>query len=140
MQHLAVKAEEWNEPGVREGIYIASMIYMENRGNESWGSKLNRSETVRQERGEVLGEAAGCLWMSIDARERYRAMKLRIPKRAFVSPFEMMEMHMAVSDEKEAKISHQTRIDRKSRVRHAQHHDAIGEGANSESDECERNR
>ena len=47
MQHLAVKAEEWNEPGIREGIYIASLIYMKNRGNESCRSKLNNSETVR---------------------------------------------------------------------------------------------
>ena len=25
-KHLAVKAEEWNEPGVREGIYTASLM------------------------------------------------------------------------------------------------------------------
>ena len=31
MKHLAVKAEEWNEPGVREGIYTASLIY-----EDSW--------------------------------------------------------------------------------------------------------
>ena len=24
MQHLAAKAEEWDEPGIREGTYIAS--------------------------------------------------------------------------------------------------------------------
>ena len=46
MQHLAAKAEEWDEPGVRECIYTASLIYMKNRGNESRGSKLNSSETA----------------------------------------------------------------------------------------------
>ena len=28
MRHLAVKDEEWNEPAVLEGLYIASLIYM----------------------------------------------------------------------------------------------------------------
>merc|ERR1712112_270982 len=83
-KHLAAKAEEWNEPGVREGLYTASLIYMKTHGNDSRGSKLNSSETVRLECGEVLGEAAGCLWMSIDAREWYHATKLRIFKHSFV--------------------------------------------------------
>ena len=58
MQHLAVKAGEWNEHGVREGIYTASLIYMEQRGNDSSGSKLNSQETAKQECGEAIGEAA----------------------------------------------------------------------------------
>ena len=103
MQHLAVKAEEWDEPGVREGLYTASLIYMKQCGNDSWGSKLNSSEAVRQECGEVAGEAARVTWASIDAREWYRAMKLKIPKPAFASPFGMMETLMAVSAEKEPK-------------------------------------
>ena len=37
MKHLAVKAEEWNEPGVREGIYTASLMYIRTNGNESSG-------------------------------------------------------------------------------------------------------
>ena len=76
---------------------------MKTYGTDSRGSKLSSSETVRLERGEVMGGAAGCLWVSIDAREWYRDTKLRIPKRAFVSPFEVMEMPVAVDDEKEAK-------------------------------------
>ena len=100
MQRLAVKAEEWNEPGVREGLYTASMIYMEQCGNDSWGCKLDSSETVRQECGEVVGGAARVMWASIDARGRCRAMKLKISNRAFASPFGMMEMLMAVNAEK----------------------------------------
>ena len=126
-KHLAVNAEERNGPGVREGLYTASLIYMKTHGNESWGSKLNSSETVRLERGEVLGEAAGCLRMSIDAREWYRATKLRIPKRAFASPFEMVEMLMAVSGGKEAKYRIRVGSAGESRLRHAQHNDASGE-------------
>ena len=38
-KHLAVKAEEWNEPGVREGLYTASLIYMKTHGNDSWGKQ-----------------------------------------------------------------------------------------------------
>ena len=34
MKHLAAKAEEWNEPGVREGLYTASLIYMKHHGND----------------------------------------------------------------------------------------------------------
>ena len=71
-KHLSANGEERNEPGVREGLYKASLIYMKTHGNESLGSKLNSSETVRLERGEVMGEAAQILRMSIDARERYR--------------------------------------------------------------------
>ena len=64
-------------------------------------AKLNSQETVRQERGEVIGEAARVEWTSIDVRERYRAMKLKLSRHAFVSPFEMMEMLMAFNAEKE---------------------------------------
>ena len=66
--------------------------------------------------------------MSIDAREWYRAMKQKIFRHAFVSPFEMMEMLMAINGEKEAKISHQTRNSRGGNsVCHAQHNDGSGE-------------
>ena len=41
--------------------------------------------------------------MSIDAREWYHAMKQKIFRHAFVSPFGMMEMLMAINDEKEDK-------------------------------------
>ena len=101
MQNLAVKAEEWNEPGVREGLYIASLIYMKQWRSDSCGSTLSSKETVLQERGEVIGEAARVEWASIDVRERYRAMKLKLSRHAFVSPFEMMEMLMAFNAEKE---------------------------------------
>ena len=53
-KHLAAKADEWNEPGVREGLYTSSLIYLKTHGNDSRGRKLNSSETVRIERGEVL--------------------------------------------------------------------------------------
>ena len=102
-KHLAAKAGEWNEPGVREGLYTASLIYMKHHGNESRGGKLSSSKTVRLECGEVIGEASRILRMSIDARGRYRAMKQKIFRHAFVSPFEMMEMLMAINGEKEAK-------------------------------------
>ena len=39
MKHLAVKAEERNEPGVLEGIYTASLMYMKTRGNDSSGAQ-----------------------------------------------------------------------------------------------------
>ena len=55
-KHLAAKAEEWNEPGVREGIYTASLMYIMTLGNESSGSKLNSVETAKKELGEVIGE------------------------------------------------------------------------------------
>ena len=48
-KHLAVKAEEWNEPGVREGIYTASLMYIRTHGNDSSGSKLNSLETAKKE-------------------------------------------------------------------------------------------
>ena len=103
MKNLAAKAEEWDGPGVREGLYTSSLIYMKHHGNESRGGKLNSSETVRLERGEVIGEAARTQWVSIDAREWYRAMKQKISRHAFVSPFGMAEMLMAINDEKEDK-------------------------------------
>ena len=108
MKHLAAKAEDWNEASVREGVYIASLIYMENKGNDSWGSKLNSSETVEAERGKVIGIQAECLRKSVDARDRYRAMELKNFKHAFVSPFGMMEMPMAINDGKEAR--HRIRV------------------------------
>ena len=51
------------------------------------------------------GEAAQCIWMSIDARCWHRAMKLKISKLAFASPFEMMEIHVAINGEKEENIA-----------------------------------
>ena len=59
MKHLAVKAEEWNEPGVREGIYTATLMYLMTHGNESSGSKLNCIETVKKELGNAIGEESG---------------------------------------------------------------------------------
>ena len=38
-KHLDVKAEERNGPGVREGVYTASLMYIRTHGNESLGSK-----------------------------------------------------------------------------------------------------
>ena len=55
-KHLAVKAEERNEPGVREGIYTSSLMYIMTLGNESSGSKLNSVEAVKKELGKVIGE------------------------------------------------------------------------------------
>ena len=43
------------------------------------------------------------MWMSIDVREWYRAMKLKIATHAFASPFEMIGMLMAINAGKEAK-------------------------------------
>ena len=38
-EHLAVKAEERNELGVREGIYTATLMYMKTNGNDSSGGQ-----------------------------------------------------------------------------------------------------
>ena len=103
-KHLAVRAEEWCEPGAREGIYTASLIYMKTHGNDSSGSNLNSIETVKFERLEVVGDEAGVLWKSVGAEDWYRAMKQKIFRHAFVSPFEAMEMIMAISGEKEPKF------------------------------------
>ena len=46
--HLAAKAEEWGEPGVREGIYTATLMYLLSHGNDSSGSKLNFIETAKK--------------------------------------------------------------------------------------------
>ena len=70
-KRLAVKAEGRNEPGVREGLCAASLIYLKTHGNESRGSKLNSSETVRLERGEVLG---GNSTYPVDEYRRTRAV------------------------------------------------------------------
>ena len=51
-KHLAVNAEERNEPGVREGIYTASLMYMRTQGNEPSGSKLNSVESAKKELGK----------------------------------------------------------------------------------------
>ena len=104
MKQLAVKAEEWNEPGVREGLYAASLIYMKTHGNDSSGSKLNSSGSIRFERGEVIGEEAGVIRKSVDARGWYHAMKQKISRRAFFSPLEAMEMLMAINGEKVPKF------------------------------------
>ena len=103
-KHLAVKAEERNEPGVREGIYTATLMYMGTHGNDSSGSKLNSIETVKFERGKVIGDEAGILWKSVDVKEWYHAMKQKIFRHAFVSPFEAMGMIMMVNGEKEPKF------------------------------------
>ena len=100
MKHLAVKAEEWNEPGVREGIYTASLMYIKSNGNDSSGSKLNSVETVKKELGKVTGDEAGYLWKSVDVKEWYRAMKQKIFRCAFVSPFDAMGMLMVENGEK----------------------------------------
>ena len=69
MKHLDVKAEERSEPGVREGTYAASLMYMGARGNDSSGSKLNSIEAVKFECGKVIGDEAGILWKSVDVNE-----------------------------------------------------------------------
>ena len=73
MQHLAVKSAEWNDPAVREGLYMATLIYIQSGGNWSCGSKLNSPETIRKECGDVIGEKecqkAEVEWFSADVRE-----------------------------------------------------------------------
>ena len=108
LKHLAVKAEDWNETSVRECLYTASLIYIKNVWSDSRGSKLNCSETVKEERGKVIGLEANCLWESVDVREWYHAMKQEISKHAFVSPYELMEMLMSINEGKEAR--HRTRV------------------------------
>ena len=51
-KHLGVKAEEWNEAEVQEGIYTASLMYIMTLGNDSTGAKLNSLETVKKGTGE----------------------------------------------------------------------------------------
>ena len=104
MKHLAVKEEEWDEPGVREGIYTASLTYIRTNGNASSGSKLNSIETVKMELGKVIGGETGYLWKSVDAKEWYRAMKQKIFRHAFISPFEAMEMLTMANGEKEPRF------------------------------------
>ena len=65
---MAVKAEEWDEPGVREGIYTATSMYLLSRGNESSGSKLNCIETVKKELGKAIGEETGWLRRIVDVK------------------------------------------------------------------------
>ena len=38
--HLAVKDAEWNGPAVREGLFIATLLYIQSGGIWSFGSKL----------------------------------------------------------------------------------------------------
>ena len=103
------------------------------------GPKLSSIETVKFEFGKVIGDEAGIMWKSVDAKEWYRAMKQKIFRHAFVSPFEAMGMLMAVSGEKRAEVPHQTRNDWGEKdVRHAQHNDGCGDWANRVSDEEER--
>ena len=52
MKRLSVKAEERGEPGVSEGIYTASLMYIRTHGHESSGPKLNSIETVKMELGK----------------------------------------------------------------------------------------
>ena len=103
-KHLAVKAEEWNESGVREGIYTASLMCIMTMGNESSGGKLNSVETVKKELGKVIGEETGYLWMSVDAKEWFHALKHKTFRHAFISPYEAMEMLMRANDEKEPRF------------------------------------
>ena len=102
MEHLDVEEEEGRSgPCVRDGVYTASLLYMETHGNESSGAKMNSVETAKLERGKVIGDEAGALWKSVDAKDWYRAMKQRIFRHAFVSPFEAMEMLTMVNGERE---------------------------------------
>ena len=65
---------------------------------------MNSIETIKFERGKVIGEEAGVLWESVDLKERYHAAKRKIFRHAFVSPFEATEMLMGVNGEKEPKF------------------------------------
>ena len=103
-KHLAVKAAEWNESDVQEGIYTASLMYIMTLGNESTGSKLNSVETVKKELGKVIGLEAGYLWMGVDVKEWFYALKQKTFRHAFISPYEAMEMLMRASDDKEARF------------------------------------
>ena len=74
MQHLAVKAKEWYEPGVPEGLYMATIIiYIRENGNWGYGSKLSSPEYIRSECGRAIGEkectAAEIHWESVDVGE-----------------------------------------------------------------------
>ena len=105
MQHLAVKSNERYDSEALGGLYIATLIFIRENGNWTYGSKLNSPEPIRQERGKVIGgeecKAAEVSWGSVDVRDRYHGMKLKISKHAFASPFGMMEMLMMINPEKE---------------------------------------
>ena len=47
--HFAVRSEERGDPDVREGLYIATLIFINSSGNWLYGSKLNSSESARRE-------------------------------------------------------------------------------------------
>ena len=49
MQHLAVKAKEWYDSSVLEGLYMATLIYLKESENWGYGSKLSSQEYVRIE-------------------------------------------------------------------------------------------
>ena len=103
-KHLAVRAEEWDDESVREGIYTATLMCIMTMGNESSGGKLNSTETVKKELGKVIGEETGYLWMGVDVKEWYHALKQKTFKHAFISPYEAMEMLMIANDEKEPRF------------------------------------
>ena len=103
-KHLAVKAEEWNESDVQEGIYTASLMYIMTLGYESTGAKLNSVETVKKELGKVIGLEAGYLWMGVDVKEWFYALKQKTFRHAFISPYEAMEMLMKANDDKEPRF------------------------------------
>ena len=100
-KHLAVKAEEWNEPGAREGVYTATLMYLLSHGNDSSGSKLNCIEDVKKELGNAIGGETGRLWKNVGAKDWYHVVKQKLYKRAIISPFEAMGASMVTNDEKE---------------------------------------
>ena len=119
-KHLAFKAQEWNEPGAREGIYTETSMYLLSHGNDSSESKLNCIEAVKKELGNVTGEETGWLRRNIDVEDWYRVMKRKLYKHAFVSPFEAMGMLVMANGEKEPRFKiRQERQER--RIRHIPH-------------------
>ena len=65
-QHLAVKASEWYQPHVLEGLYVSTLMYLRESQNWGYGKKLSSHEHVRAECGPVIGtrerELAGVIW------------------------------------------------------------------------------
>ena len=87
----------------------------------------------------MIGGETGYPWESVDVKEWYRAMKQKIFRHVFISPFEALEMLMVANGEKEPMF--QTRpgtTGRKKDICHTQHHERRGAGTNRVSDEEER--
>ena len=53
-KHLAVKAEDWDEMRQRK-LYAVTLVYMEDAGNDSWGSRLSRPEAIKADCGPAIG-------------------------------------------------------------------------------------